>query len=65
MVEMKVRLSEEDAQKLQAQASRMGVQPEELAGTLVVDGLSHLSEDFKVLVKKTLEEDAELLRRLA
>lgn len=65
MVEMKVRLSEKDARKLQTQAAQMGVQPEELAGTLVVDGLSHLSEEFKGLVKKTLEEDAELLRRLA
>jgi len=65
MVELTIHLTDEDARRLREQAQTMGVEPEDLAGSLLTEVLSRLSDDFKKLVDEELEENAELYRRLS
>lgn len=65
MVELTIHLTDEDARRLQEQARMMGMEPEELASSLVANALSGLSEDVKILVNEEPKENTGLHRPLS
>ncbi len=65
MVELTIQIPNESVQALEKQARELGVKPNELASSMLVDALAGVSEGFKHLVEESLEEDAELLKRLS
>ena len=62
---MELRLSEQEELRLAERAKSLGVKPEELARAAVVDLLASPEPAFDAAVAQVLEEDDELLQRLA
>jgi hypothetical protein len=60
-----IELPELQADKLRAQAQRLGVQPEDLATAAVLDLLNRETDDFDSAARYVLEKNRELYRRLA
>jgi lipoate-protein ligase A len=65
MTELTIRIPKESVQTLERQAREQGVQPNELASSMLVKALAEVSEEFKRLVEQELEENAELYKRLS
>ena len=63
-MKMDIELPETEAEKLRAEASRLGVRPEELAIAAVVDLLNR-SDDFQEAASYVLEKNKELYQRLS
>ena len=64
-MKLAVELSDAQAQRLEEEAARLGVDPTELARAAIVDLLSKGSEDFRAAAQKVLSKNEELYRRLA
>ena len=58
-------LSESQAQKLQSEADRLGVKPDDLARAAVADLLATRDEDFRAAAERVLKKNAELYERPA
>ena len=59
-----INISEDQAEKLGAEAKRLGLTPEQLARAAVVDLLDR-REDFGAAAAYVLEKNAELYKRLS
>ena len=64
-MKLAIELSPAQAERLQREANRLGVAAEELARAAVADLLGILDEDFASAVKRVLQKNDELYRRLA
>ena len=60
-----VDLSENEAQRLEATARRLGVRPEELARAALSNLLDYHEEDFEKAAEHVLKKNRELYRRLS
>jgi hypothetical protein len=60
-----VELPDAQATRLQQEASRLGVQPADLARAALTDLLAAHDEDFRVAAQRVLRKNEELYRRLA
>jgi hypothetical protein len=60
-----IELSPADTERLQSEAGRLGVTPERLAHAAVSDLLAREHDDFQAAVRRVLEKNQELYRRLA
>ena len=58
-------LSDNQAEKLQQLADRLGIQPSELARAAVADLLATRDEDSRAALERVLQKNAELYKRLA
>lgn len=59
-----INISEEQAEKLSAEAERLGLTPEQLASAAVIDLLER-KEDFSDATSYVLTKNAELYKRLS
>jgi len=64
-MKVSVELSPSDTERLQEEASRLGVSPERLAHAAISDLLSRERDDFEKAATRVLEKNRELYRRLA
>ncbi len=64
-MKVSIELSLAEAERLQEQATRLGVPPERLAHAAVSDLLGREQSDFENAARRVLEKNAELYRRLA
>ncbi len=64
-MKVSIELSVAQAQQLEAEASRLGVQPEQLARAAVADLLDREQSDFEAAARRVLRKNEELYRRLA
>jgi predicted transcriptional regulator len=64
-MKVSVELSSADAERLQDEASRLGVTPERLAHAAISDLLARERDDFDRAARRVLEKNRELYRRLA
>jgi hypothetical protein len=53
------------AEKLQQEATRLGLSPDDLARAALTDLLATRDEDFRVAADRVLKKNRELYRRLA
>jgi hypothetical protein len=58
-------LSAAQAERLRAEAARLGLTPEELARAAVADLLASVGKDFEAAAARVLKKNEELYRRLA
>ena len=64
-MKLAVELSETQLEKLQQEAGRLGVLPEQLAGAAVSDLLGAPDREFQRIVDHILRKNEELYRRLS
>lgn len=57
-------LSPAQAERLRAEAERLGVTPEDLARAAIVDLLANPSDDFNAAAERVLKKNEGLYRRL-
>ena len=64
---LKLELTDSESTLLQDTAQRLGVSPQQLARTTIVDALNRLQTDsqFREVVQTVLTKNAELYQRLA
>jgi len=62
---LSIDLSVAQAERLRAEAERLGLTPEELARAAVADLLASVGEDFEAAAERVLKKNEELYRRLA
>ena len=60
-----IELTEQQAKRLREGASRLGVEPEQLALAAVADLIASEGPDFDAAAQRVLEKNEELYRRLA
>ena len=64
-MKLAIELTEQQAQRLREGASRLGVEPEQLALAAVADLIAAKGPDFDAAAQRVLEKNEELYRRLA
>ena len=64
-MKLSIDLSAVQAERLRAEAERLGLTPEELARAAVADLLASADEDFEAAAARVLKKNEELYRRLA
>ena len=64
-MKLAIELTEQQAQRLREGASRLGVEPEQLALAAVTDLIASEGPDFDAAAKRVLDKNEELYRRLA
>jgi hypothetical protein len=64
-MKLAIELTEQQAQRLREGASRLGVEPEQLALAAVADLIASEGPDFDAAAQRILEKNEELYRRLA
>ncbi len=64
-MKLAIELTEQQARRLREGASRLGVEPEQLALAAVTDLISSEGADFDAAARRVLEKNEELYRRLA
>jgi hypothetical protein len=64
-MKLSIDLSPAQAERLQLEAQRLGLTPEDLARAAVVDLLGRPGEDFAAAAERVLKKNEELYRRLA
>jgi hypothetical protein len=64
-MKLSIDLSVAQAERLRAEAERLGLTPEELARAAVADLLASVGEDFEAAAERVLKKNEELYRRLA
>ena len=62
---LSIDLSAAQAERLRAEAERLGLTPEELATAAVADLLATVGDDFEIGAGRVLKKNEELYRRLA
>ena len=64
-MKISVDLSQNEAERLETTAKRLGILPEELARVALADLLGHPEEDFQRVTEHVLRKNKELYRRLS
>ena len=64
-MKLAIELTQQQAQRLREGASRLGVEPEQLALAAVADLIASEGPDFDAAAQRVLEKNEELYRRLA
>jgi hypothetical protein len=64
-MKLSIDLSAAQAERLRAEAERLGLTPEELARAAVADLLASVGEDFEAAAARVLKKNEDLYRRLA
>ena len=64
-MKLSIDLSAAQAERLRAEAQRLGLTPEELARAAVADLLASVGNDFAAAAGRVLKKNEELYRRLA
>ena len=64
-MKLAIELTEQQAQRLREGASRLGIEPEQLAPAAVADLIASEGRDFDAAARRVLEKNEELYRRLA
>ena len=64
-MKLAIELTEQQAQRLREGASRLGVEPEQLALAAVTDLIASEGPDFDAAAQRVLDKNEELYRRLA
>ena len=64
-MKLAIELTEQQAQRLREGASRLGIEPEQLALAAVADLIASEGPDFDAAAQRVLEKNEELYRRLA
>ena len=64
-MKLAVELSDAQVQRLEEEAARLGVAPNDLARAAIADLLSAESDDFRAAAEQVLRKNEELYRRLA
>ena len=64
-MKLAIELSDEQAERLRTEATRLGVKPEQLAIAAVADLIAAEGPDFDSAASRILEKNRELYRRLA
>ena len=60
-----IELTDADAQRLHAEATRLGISDEDLARAVVTDLLSNQDEAFRAAADLVLKKNVELYKRLS
>lgn len=63
-MKLSIELSPTEANRLQEEAARLGVRPDELAHAVVADLLCRPDEDFEAAAARVLRKNKDLYRRL-
>jgi hypothetical protein len=63
-MKLSIELSPTEANRLQEEAARLGVRPDELAHAVVADLLCRPDEDFEAAAARVLRKNEDLYRRL-
>jgi len=64
-MKLAIELSDQQAKRLREEATRLGVEPEQLALAAVADLIAAEGPDFDSAAQRVLEKNRELYRRLA
>ena len=64
-MKLAIELSDRQVERLREQASRLGLEPEQLALAAVADLIAAEGPDFDSAARRVLEKNQELYRRLA
>jgi hypothetical protein len=64
-MKLAIELTKQQAQRLREGASRLGVEPEQLALAAVTDLIASEGPDFDAAAQRILDKNEELYRRLA
>ena len=64
-MKLSVDLSENEVERLEGTARRLGVRPEDLARAVLTDLLGHPREDFQNAMQHVLKKNEDLYRRLS
>jgi len=64
-MKLSIELSDNQGERLEAEAKRLGVAPERLAQAAVTDLLGRRADDFRAAAEHVLRKNTELYRRLA
>ena len=64
-MKLAIELTDEQAERLRAEATRLGVEPEQLAIAAVADLIAAEGPDFDSAATRILEKNRDLYRRLA
>jgi len=64
-MKLAIELTEQQAQRLREGASRLGIEPEQLALAAVTDLIASEGPDFDAAAQRVLDKNEELYRRLA
>jgi len=64
-MKLAIELTEQQAQRLRESASRLGVEPKQLALAAATDLIASDGSDFAAAARRVLEKNEELYRRLA
>ena len=64
-MKLAIELTEQQARRLREGATRLGVEPEQLALAAVTDLIASEGSDFDTAAQRVLEKNEELYRRLA
>lgn len=64
-MKLSIELTDAETTKLRQEATRLGVEPEDLARAAVTDLLSNEDQDFRDAAEQVLRKNEELYRRLA
>ena len=64
-MKLAIELTEQQARRLREGASRLGVEPEQLALSAVADLIACEGPDFDAAAERVLQKNEELYRRLA
>ena len=57
-------LNDQEARRLQTQATKLGMTPEQLARRVLTDLLAEPDEQFRVVAERIIEDNRELYKRL-
>ena len=64
-MKLAIELTEQQARRLREGATRLGIEPEQLALAAVTDLIASEGSDFDTAAQRVLEKNEELYRRLA
>jgi hypothetical protein len=64
-MKLSIDLSAPQVERLQLEAQRLGLSPEDLARAVIIDLLASPGDDFKAAAERVLRKNEELYRRLA
>jgi hypothetical protein len=64
-MELAIKIRSSSGEKLTAEATRLGLSPEALAGATLDDLLNASDADFRSVVERILQKNQELYKRLA
>jgi len=64
-MDLTLELNDQEALRLQAQAAELGVTPEQLARSVLMDLLVESEEEFRAVAERVISHNHELYKRLS